>query len=326
MNKKKSKLKRNIIILIIVFAIVGIYIMINNNARTTLSQYAKSAIVEGVANIDNIEVKTTGNGVIEPNKRYEIYSMYPGEIKRVYVEQDEKVDKNDDLFKIGNYYVETPVAGTVITVNNEVGDYIQTNSNMNQKPLAVVADMSKVKFILEIDELDINKVSLGMEVKVSSDAVQDKEYLGKVSKISSEGKSLNGVTTYEVTVVIEEYEGLKIGMNVDATLTLDKKDSTLIIPMAAINKIGDETYVYVKDEAYTGDEPVFYTTPSSMANIAGYKKKTVTVGINNKDYIEITSGLENGNKVYYISSSKTITEYMLEQAGSSGGMQITMGE
>ena len=186
-------------------------------------------------------------------------------------------------------------------------------------PIAVLADMSSVKFNLEIDELEINKVVIGMEVKVTADAVVGREYIGKVSKIAKEGNNLNGISTYSVTVEIEEYEGLQIGMNVDASLILERKENVLVVPMQAIQKVDGEIYVYVKDEEYQGEEPVFYLTPKNMSEVAGYRKQVVKVGTSNKDSIEITEGLKEGDKIYHISNTKTLTEYMLENAGSPGG-------
>lgn len=233
MAKKKTKWKKWVIIGIIVAILVGGYLYISSTTQEALSQYSKSAILEETANMRTIEVKTSGSGVIEPNKRFEVYSSYAGEVKDQYIEIGETIKKDAKIFKVGDYTVKAPIAGTLITTNVSEGDYLNQTA-LQALPVAVLADMSKVKFTLEIDELEINKVILGMEAKVTADAITGKEYTGVVSKIAKEGKNVNGISTYEVTIEIAEYEGLQIGMNVDTTIVLERKENALTIPMEAI--------------------------------------------------------------------------------------------
>lgn len=341
MAKKKSKWKRNVWIVLILILLVGGYLYVSSNTKKTLTEYAKSSIIENTVERQKIEVKTTGNGTIQPYSRYEINSPVTGVVKYINYQQGEYIKKDKTLMKIGDTTIKVPYAGTLITLNTEEDAYVTTgnigNSNSvsmptsatgtqtlasTDSPIAVIADMEKVKFNLEIDELDINKVKLGMEVRVTADAIEGKEFIGKVDKIAQEGKSSNGVTTYDVTVVIEDYGELKIGMNVDATLILDQRESVLVIPMDAINKTGEEVYVYVKDDSYQDTEKKnaqpMMTAPKNMSEVKGYKKVPITVGISNKDNIEVTGGLEEGQKVYSVSNSKSLTEYMLEQSSGSG--------
>ena len=341
MAKKKSKWKRNLIVILILFVLVGGYLYISSNTKKALTEYAKSAIIENTVEKQTIEVKTTGNGTIQSYSRYEINSPVSGIVKYINYAEGDYIKKDKNLMKIGDTIIKIPYAGTLITLNAEEEGYIVAGSNMtstnsmqaatiskmqtsnsSSSPLAVIADMSKVKFNLEIDELEINKVKVGMEVKVTADAITGKEFVGKVEKIGAEGKSGGGVTTYDVTIVIEDYGDLKLGMNVDASLILDKKENVLVIPMDAVNKSGEEIYVYVKDESYQEVEDKnakpMMTAPKNMSEVKGYKKIPVTVGISNKDNIEITGGLEEGQKVYCVSNSKSLTEYMIEQSSGSG--------
>ena len=75
---------------------------------------------------------------------------------------------------LDDYHITSPISGTVITKNSKAGDTIdKTNS---QTTMMVIADISKLKFNLSIDELDISKVSEGQEVSVTCDALPIDEF------------------------------------------------------------------------------------------------------------------------------------------------------
>lgn len=327
MEKKKSKVKKYIIIGVIIVLIVAFYLYISSNAKRMASTIQNSYIVENTVERGSIEITLTGSGVVEPLSRVEIPKSVTGEVKTDNFEEGDTVKKDSTLYKIGNVTIKSPVKGTLITKNAEKGDYVvgassSVTSNGAIEPLAVIADISKMKVKIEVDEMEIAKVQLGMKATITADAVEDKVYEGEVVKIASEGKSGNGVTTFDVTIEMEAAEALKIGMNVDVELKVESKENVLKIPMEAINKNKKETYVYVKDETYVADEKnqnISLTAPSSMAEVKGYKKVNVEVGTNNQDEIEIISGIEEGEKVYSINTSKTLMEYMMQE---NGGMSI----
>jgi len=321
--KKKSKAKKWIIIGIVIIVLIVLYIIIRANSQKIMSDYAESAILESTATIGKIDETETDSGVIAANKQNDVFAPMGGTVTKQYLNIGDSVNKDQTIFDIGGYPVKSPIKGQIIWTNANVNDYIgAAASSGSVSPVAVVADMSSVKFTISVDELYINKVKVGMSADVTADAIPNTTFAGTVTKVNNAGVSTNGVTTYDVEITISDYGALKIGMNVNATLTLDSKEDSLIIPMSAINKSGAETYVYVKDQSYTGNTKLL-AVPTSLSDIAGYKKQDVTVGLNNKDNIEILSGLKEGDKVYSISSSQTLTQFMQSRAGGgSSGFSI----
>ena len=327
MAKKKSK-KKYIIIAIILIVLVALYLWVSSNAKKAMGQILQEYITETTAEKGDLEVKITGKGVIEPLKRYEVTAPLAGEVKSVSVDEGDTVKKDGTLFKVGDVNIKAPIGGTIITSNVKKGDYVSaTNANsigIGAEPDIVIADISKLKFIMEVDEIDILKIKTDMEVTVTADALSEETFIGKVSKIGSEGKSTNGVTVYNVAVELEDYGSLKIGMNVDASLIIDKKEDVLVVPMSAVNKTKTETYVYVKDPDYVGsgndNAMTILNLPTSMAEVKGYKKQEIVVGLKNKDEVEIISGLNPGDKIYSISTAKGIAQYMTGGAGVNMGM------
>lgn len=325
MSKKKNKKKKWIILGIVLVVVLGLYLWGRTATNKALNEYAMSSIIESETKKDKIEVKITESGVIEANRKVEVFAPVSGTVTSQYLEIGEEVEEDESIFKIGGYNIKSPIDGEVVWTNVKKNDYVNTTTSTGlATPVAVVADMSKVKFSIEVDELDINKLKIGMKANVSADSFPNKTFEGKVSKINWDGKNTNGVTTYTVEITINKPGKLKIGMNVDATLVLESKKNALVIPMTAINKTGSETYVYIKDEENT-EENKITVAPKNMSELKGYKKQNVKVGISNKDYIEILTGLKEGDKVYNISTSKSLTEYMMEQS-SGGGMMMSVGQ
>ena len=95
---------------------------------------------------------------------------------------------------------------------------------------------------MSIDELDISSVEVGQEVRITADAVEGKTYTGVVTEVSVAGTTSGGITTYPVTVRIDETDGLLPGMNVDAEIVISSADDVLAIPSAAVSR-GDMVLV-----------------------------------------------------------------------------------
>ena len=181
-----------------------------------------------------------------------------------------------------------PISGTVNKKNAKEGDNINAAYNSS---LAVIYDLSKVKFKMQIDELDVLKISVGQEVSVRADALEGVEMTGHITNISLEANTSGGVTEYPVTVELDEVGDLLPGMNVSATIVLKEEKDALCIPVDALMR-GD--VVYMKNGE--GEE----TTPEELAAGVpeGFHEVKVTVGISSDSYVQILSGLKPEDEVY----------------------------
>lgn len=203
-----------------------------------------------------------------------------------------------------DYNIKSPINGTVITKNAKTGDTIdRTNSTTT---LMVVADISKLKFELAIDELDVNKVKEGQEVSITCDALPDERFSGVITNVSVEGTSANGVTTYSAEVEIDNPGNLRPSMNVDAEIVIDSKTNVLRVPTDTIKSMGKEKYVFVKDDGKKTNEKDTEEAEkkdgkqrgATLQAPDGYVLRKVEVGLSNEDYTEIISGLLEGDIVY----------------------------
>ncbi len=147
--------------------------------------------------------------------------------------------------KLEDYSITSPISGTVITKNSKAGDTIdKTNSSTT---LMVVADVSKLKFELAIDELDVSKVKEGQIVQITCDALPSEIFYGVISNVSVEGTATNGVTTYSAEVIIEKPGNLRPSMNVDATVIIESAENVLRVPTSDIKTAMGRSFVFVKD-------------------------------------------------------------------------------
>lgn len=204
-----------------------------------------------------------------------------------------------------NYTITAPISGQVITKTVKAGDKIDRSSSSSTSTLAVIYDLSEVTFEMSVDELDVSRVKVGQTVNVTADAIEGKTFTGKVTNISLQSSQSNGVTNYPVTVTLDEVGDLLPGMNVDGTIILDQVDDALMIPVDSLMR-GNR--VYVKDDSVT----------EQKGNVpAGFRAVEVETGISNDDYVQITSGISEGDEVYVDSASNTSTDMF--QMGGMGG-------
>lgn len=190
----------------------------------------------------------------------------------------EKIKSADD-----DYRITAPISGQIVTKNAKAGDKIDAMTS--QEPMAVIYDMSSLEFELMIDELDINKISIGQSVRITADALDGKEYFGEISSISINGEESNGVTSYPVSVIISEFDNnLLPGMNIDAEISVGEVKNVPAIPKSAVTR---DNIVYVAGEK---------EDPTDKAP-EGYRSVKVVTGLNDENYIEIISGLSEKDMV-----------------------------
>lgn len=195
---------------------------------------------------------------------------------------------------LDNYTITAPISGTVIEKNFKAGDTIDNNSlTAAGGTLAVLYDMSTLTFEMKIDEKDINKVQVGQEVTITADAVEGVTFSGVVDTVNINGTTVSGQTNYPVTVVINDPQDLKPGMNVSADIIVERAGTVLCVPVDAVNRGSDKPTVQVAQEGAL-DENGNVADPSKL------ETREVTLGRNDNDNIEITSGLSEGEIVVWV--------------------------
>ena len=208
-----------------------------------------------------------------------------------------------------DYSITAPISGTVVTKTAKAGDNIEGGSDST---LCVIYDLSYLEMTMSIDELDISSVEVGQEVQITADAVEGKTYTGVVTEVSVAGTTSGGITTYPVTVRIDETDGLLPGMNVDAEIVISSTEDALAIPASAVNR-GDTVLI-------TADSPSAANALDQEAP-EGYVYVAVETGVSDDSYIEILSGLQEGDTVAYLqTTSSSSSDSGMMMGGMAGGM------
>ena len=221
--------------------------------------------------------------------------------------QNAKASLENAQDRLDDYMVTSPITGTVVEKTVKAGDNVGTGSNSNNT-LCIIYDLTYLEMTLNIDELDIDNVEVGQTVNVTSDAKEGQTFTGVVTKVSVVGTTSGGTTTYPVTVRIDDTDGLRPGMNVDAEIVLSSADGVLAIPSLAVNR-GDTVLV-------TSDSPSAANALEQEAP-EGYAYVQVTTGVSDDSYIEITSGLQEGDTVAYLRTASSGSDMMMR--GMPGG-------
>lgn len=221
--------------------------------------------------------------------------------------QNAKASLESAQDRLDDYMVTSPITGTVVEKTVKAGDNVGTGSNSNNT-LCIIYDLTYLEMTLNIDELDIDNVEVGQTVNVTSDAKEGQTFTGVVTKVSVVGTTSGGTTTYPVTVRIDDTDGLRPGMNVDAEIVLSSADGVLAIPSLAVNR-GDTVLV-------TSDSPSAANALEQEAP-EGYAYVQVTTGVSDDSYIEITSGLQEGDTVAYLRTASSGSDMMM--SGMPGG-------
>ncbi|MEG1658557.1 MAG: efflux RND transporter periplasmic adaptor subunit, partial [Oscillibacter sp.] len=200
---------------------------------------------------------------------------------------------------VDNYHISSPIAGTVIEKKFKAGDMVE---GMNSGSLAIIFDLSYLKLTMNVDELDIGKVQVGQKVTITADALEGESFTGRVDKISINGTTNNGVTTYPVDIVIQEYGRLLPGMNVSASIIGEELKNVLCVPVDAVSR---GNVITVPGKGAMNAEG------TGVVDITKLEERTVELGRNDDAYIEVLSGLDDGETVLIQNQSSNLMQQMM---------------
>ena len=177
-------------------------------------------------------------------------------------------------------------SGTINAAFDGIVSSIVESAAEEQAASTVLASLyvgDEKEMVVSVDELDIISVQAGQNVSIAMDAIEDKTYSATVSKVSPIGTATSGVTVYDVTLAVDGDENLRFGMNGTATIHVEERDGVLLVPLTALNSSRGQSYVWLKNGEGEGDEPGV--------------RRTVSTGLSDDTYVEITEGLDEGDVV-----------------------------
>lgn len=224
--------------------------------------------------------------------------------------------------KLNDYYVRAPFDGAIAKVSVTNGDTLSANA-------AVVTFVTKQKIAtISLNEVDAAKVKVGQKANITFSAISDLNITGEVIEVDSLGTVSQGVVTYSAKIGFDTQDDrVKPGMSMSAKIIIDSKADALIVPSAAVKTSGSQKYVEMADEKID-ESKATAATGVELKNKT--KRQIVETGLSNDTYIEIISGLNEGDYVIAKSSSsasKTQTQSQTQNSqrslfGGGGGPMI----
>jgi HlyD family secretion protein len=149
-------------------------------------------------------------------------------------------------------------------------------------PLIQLPDLTSLKATVKINEVDISKISKGLTVEIKPDAFSTSIYKGEVNTVANLAVNKDDkskIKVFPVEIQLKETDKkLLPGLTVSCRIIIGKIKNALFIPLDALHSEGALNFVYKK------------TTK-------GFEKTSVETGASNSDYIVITKGLTESDKV-----------------------------
>ncbi len=226
--------------------------------------------------------------VASANQTLETYANAVSKVQGLSSTEVSKMELDTLYDQLEDYTIKATMDGVITALNVKEGSMVTAGV-----AVAEISDMSKMKIQIKIDEYDILGVEEGKPVSVYIDAIE-KEYEGKITKISKKAITANGVSYFTSEVEFASDDNVRVGMSVEVKLVSKEAYGVPSITMDAIRFEKDNTaYVYVRNAE---GESV---------------KKPITVGVSDGNYVEILDGLSAGD-IILVSPQIDIMEIMME--------------
>ncbi len=172
-----------------------------------------------------------------------------------------------------------PFDGVVTNINFDIGENILSSQVM------IVLMSKELQVSATLPEIEVVKVKIGSEAKISLDAFEEDQFLtGKVISIDRSQTLIQGAVYYDATIQLddsEEKSKIKPGMTGEAFIKIENKNNALLVPQSALE--------YEKGK--------YFVKIDTDENPENFEKREVKTGIKNGENIEILSGLTEDDKI-----------------------------
>lgn len=213
-----------------------------------------------------------------------------------------------ELLKIQQYGgLTAPISGTVYSVS-ELEDL---ESGETDEVLTLAPDVS-MSVTISVDEDDILSLALDQTAKITVSSLGDEVLSGTVTEIDKTASD----GSYTAVITLDKVEGMLPGMTAGVDIRIEGVDDALLIPVDALHQTSSGYYVYTSYDEDSGE-------------YGG--RVDVVPGLSNSSYVEIKSGLAEGDTVYYTESQSFFGSMGFGgmgggQRGDFGGGEMPSGD
>ena len=292
MIKKKKWIKWLILLLIAIAAVVGV----SAQKGTKTASYTEVSAQKG-----DLTTYYNFDGLVYAAREQALISNASGTVKTVYVVQNQKVEKGDQIYRLaGRGVVKADIDGEVTGLYIAEDDYITAGS-----VVVKITDMDRLEARLEVDEYDVHAMTPGTPASIQVLA-SGASFDGTVSKLDKNGTTVGDLSYYTATVPMNSMEGVYPGMQISAKALRSHTEDAVLLHMSAI-QFDEYNQPYV--EIGSAQEP---------------QRVNIVIGISDGVYCEILSGVAAGDTVL-VPSGMSMQEMMMQMRKNSPLMQLGGG-
>lgn len=232
------------------------------------------------------------------------------EAQKAFVQQAQATlkESGESLNKTAIY---SPMDGTVSKLNVELGERVLGSGFSQGTDLMTVADLGKMEAIVDVDENDVVLVSIGDTAKIELDAFKNKVYNGVVTQIANSAKTTGlgtqeEVVNFPIKIALNDFNPqVRPGMSCNADIEVETKNNVLTVPIQSVTARSEEAAAAAAPESsreliagkaskkkQAKPKEVVFVVDKGTAVM-----KEVKIGISDNEYIEVTSGLKQGDEV-----------------------------
>ena len=206
---------------------------------------------------------------------------------------------------LDNFNAVAPIDGTVVACTLKEGSEVKSGDTV-----ITISNTTKMLVEITVDDRNIPYVQPGMMVELTD--WNGMMYMGTVSSINmGSAQSNNGMTSYPVTLEVDNYDGSLIaGMWLDYSFVASQSDDCIMVPMQSVKYVSDaqgDTFsvVFIRCDAQPENmveldipEPMPGQTPQYPSTADGYYPVPVVTGLSDNYNVEVKSGLNGDEEVF----------------------------
>ena len=157
----------------------------------------------------------------------------------------------------------------------EGASIIESNTFNPGSTLAVVADMSDMIYLGQIDESEVGKIRKGMSLDVRIGALQNQRFRAVLEYIAPKGNLLEGAIQFEIRAAMQLQEGtfLRSGYSANADIVLDQRHEVLTVDESLLMFENGEPFVEVEVQP------------------GRFERRAVELGLSDGIRVEVLSGI-----------------------------------
>lgn len=174
--------------------------------------------------------------------------------------------------------ITVPIAGVVASVATQEGETVA--ASFAAPTFLTLLDPSRLEAWTYVDETDIGRIRMGQTARFTVDTYGDEAFEGRVTTVYPQAEIRDNVVNYVTVVTFKQPRGrvLRPEMTTTVRIALETRENVLTVPVGALRSQGGRAQVLIPRDGASEPRPV-------------------TTGMRDDNYVEITSGLREGDSV-----------------------------